>query len=116
MLPTSTKLVPVGESDTHPATPEVLPPSASSPSEDHRVSLTPEEFTPSETIPEHSHHSHTVPKEPTHHSVNDHHHHSITVDTILHPPTHHHTNLVETEEKHSEAGHTETGGKAHPQL
>ncbi|XP_074474959.1 netrin-G2 isoform X2 [Sebastes fasciatus] len=103
-------LVPMGESDTLPVTAEVHPPSASSPSEEHRVSLTPEQFTPSETIPEHSHLSHTVPKESTHHSAVDHPHHQhnpITIDSVL-THLHHHTSLHETE-KHSEPRHSERG-------
>ncbi|XP_037608543.1 filaggrin-2 isoform X9 [Sebastes umbrosus] len=103
-------LVPMGESDTLPVTAEVHPPSASSPSEEHRVSLTPEQFTPSETIPEHSHLSHTVPKESTHHSAVDHphhQHHPITIDSVL-THLHHPTSLHETE-KQSEPRHSERG-------
>ncbi|XP_044030286.1 mucin-12 isoform X9 [Siniperca chuatsi] len=119
VLPTSPlsepTLVPMGESDTLPVTAEVLPPSASSLSEEHPDSLTPEEFTLSETIPEHSHLSQPVPKESPHHSAVDHHHHhnhhSMTVEPILHPLTHshHHTSLLKTEEKHSEPRHSERG-------
>ncbi|XP_051268978.1 filaggrin isoform X18 [Dicentrarchus labrax] len=113
LLPTSPlsehPLIPMGESDTLPVAAEVLPPSASSQSEKHRVSLTLEKFTPSETVPEHSHLSHVVPKEPTHHSAADHHHHSI--QSIFHPQTHdhHHTSKFGTEERHSEPRHSETG-------
>uniref|UniRef100_A0AAQ6AQ55 Netrin-G2 n=1 Tax=Amphiprion ocellaris TaxID=80972 RepID=A0AAQ6AQ55_AMPOC len=97
--------------DRHEA--EVLPPSPSSPPEEHRVSLTPEEFTSSETIPEYPHLSHLVPEESTHHSAVDHHHHHHTTmeKSILHPltPVNHHTSVIETEKKHSEPRHSESG-------
>lgn len=112
-------LLPMGESDTLPVSAEVIPPSPSSHSEEHRVSTT-EEFTRSETIPKHPHLYHAVPKEPPHHSGVDHHHHhhSINSEFILHPPTHvhHHTSQVENGEKHSESRKSDSGGKAHPQL
>ncbi|XP_034753117.1 netrin-G2 isoform X2 [Etheostoma cragini] len=104
-------LVPLGESDTLLVTAEVHPPSASSASEEYRVSLTPEEFTPLETIPEHSHLSHPAPKESTHHSGVDHHHHHLqplTIESVL-THLHHHTSLHKTEEKHSEPRHSEQG-------
>lgn len=108
----------MGESDTLPVSAEVLPPTPASPSEDHRVSLTSEEFTPSETTPLHSHLPHTVPKEPTHHSVvihhhDPHHHQSANAESILHLLTgsHHHTNLVESEGKHSETKKSDGGGE-----
>ncbi|XP_032395268.1 uncharacterized protein ntng2b [Etheostoma spectabile] len=105
-------LVPMGESDTLLVTAEVHPPSASSASEEYRVSLTPEEFTPLETIPEHSHLSHPAPKESTQHSGVDHHHHHhqqpLTIQSVL-THLHHHTSLHKTEEKHSEPRQSERG-------
>ncbi|XP_056874760.1 filaggrin-2 isoform X4 [Takifugu flavidus] len=77
----------------------ILHPSPSYPSEDHRDSLAPEELTHSETIHKHSHQSHTLPTETPHHSIVDHRHQPITDESShVHP----HTNLMETEERHSE--------------
>ncbi|XP_029693465.1 sarcoplasmic reticulum histidine-rich calcium-binding protein [Takifugu rubripes] len=77
----------------------ILHPSPSYPSEDHRDSLAPEELTHSETIHKHSHQSHTLPTETPHHSIVDHRHQPITDESShVHP----HTNLMGTEERHSE--------------
>ncbi|KAK2819347.1 hypothetical protein Q5P01_024908 [Channa striata] len=99
-------LVPMGGSDTLPVITEVFPPSASSPSEKHRVSLTPGEFAPSEMIPEHSQLFRTAPKESPHHSAvdRDHRHHpQVTLESILHllAEVDHQTSLLDAEEKHS---------------
>lgn len=58
----------------------------------------PEEFTHSETVHEHSHQYHTLPTETPRHSVVDPHQQPITNE----PHVGHHTNLMETEERHSE--------------
>ncbi|CAF97128.1 unnamed protein product, partial [Tetraodon nigroviridis] len=71
-------------------------------SKDHRDSLVPEEFTHSETVHQHSHQSHTP-----HHSVVD--RHEPITDESSHVG--HHTNLMETEERHSELRkHKEASG------
>lgn len=95
-------LVPVGEADTLPARTELLPPSSSSTSEEHRVSLISEEVTQSEATPERSHSPHAVPERSSHRSVSDHHHHHHHHHTIPEGPTHqvhHHTSLAETEKE-----------------
>lgn len=58
----------------------------------------PEEFIHSETVHQHSHQSHTLRTDTPHHSVVD--HHQPFTDESSHVG--HHTNLMETEERHSE--------------
>lgn len=105
--------------DTLPAVTEVLPSTAFSPSEEHRLFLTPGEFTHAESVSQHSHLAHAVPTESPLHSVADHHlPHSFTLESILHSQTQvdHQTSEFNMEQKHSEPRHSEREGKPHPEL